>query len=85
MKKTSAKIERYTHGKYYIDIIETKDMFGAWITGKNCGISSIMFNVPKKNFDNFQPVTIDKEFFLQLVEVNLPEYIDIYNMEYMEA
>lgn len=78
MKKTNQKITRYEYKKYYIDIIETKTDFEAWITGKRCGLSSLMFGECK-----VQPVCENPTFesFLDLVECNLPEYVALYDEE----
>ena len=70
MKKTTIKMTRYEHGEYYIDIIETAENYEAWIVGKNIGLESLMFGMPKEQ-------QTCKEF-LEIVEANLEDEIIYY-------
>lgn len=83
MKKTSAKITRFESGKWYVDIIETRTMFEAWLSRKDCGVSDLMFCSAKKQMDSDgNEWEEDSDFFCEMVEVNLPEYKAIYELEH---
>ena len=71
---------RYEDEEFFIDIHEKPDMYEAWLTRKNYGVSSLMFGVPK-----VQPVdnsVMTPEEFLDMVERNLEEYEAYYDEEY---
>lgn len=57
----------------YIDIVETDDMYEAWIYEKDSGEKMLMFGCSKAQ----QP----EEEFLEIVEGNAEEYFDIYKGE----
>ncbi len=78
MKKTNIKTETYKAGNWRIDIVETHDKWNtieAWLYYKNYGIKDLMFGASLNNDS--------KEHFLELVEVNLEDYVDDYINEHM--
>ena len=82
MFKTIIKTTRYCDCSYdtevWIDIIEFDDMFEAWLTVKEYGISELMFGAPKEQ-KNFGVLT--HENFVAMVQENLCEYVDDIDME----
>ena len=85
MKRTNAKITRFESGNWYIDIVETKDEFNAWLTRKGYGVSSHMFGSPKTQHPNDRPaLTVSFDDFCDLVEGNLREYKALYNEDYAD-
>ena len=87
-KATNQKITRYEYeseyGLYYVDIIETETQFDAWITGCRSGLSSFAFGELKQNTYFGQPVTITRKEFMEMVEENIDEYIDMWEEELMD-
>lgn len=76
MKLSTQKITRFTDGKYLIDIVETRSEFEAWIRRSDCGVSDLMFGVPKKQNPEAEKTTFDE--FVEMVEANLPFYKKTY-------
>ena len=56
MKKVDCNITRFEDGEFWIDIIDSADSREAWISGKNYGISELMFGMPKKK-ENGREIT----------------------------
>ena len=75
----NVKITRYETECFWIDIIETEDMFEAWLTGKDYGVSNLMFGCPKEQSNGHN---ISADGFMELVENNLDDYIYSYYREY---
>lgn len=72
MKRTDAKITRYTDGKYTVDIEQNGSSFDAWIGHKDFGVRSYMFG--KEN--------TTEEQFLHVVTAVLKEYEKQYREDY---
>lgn len=74
--------------KWYVDIIDTDnmectvDMFEAWYRPWDCGVSQLMFGVPKKQVlaDGCEHETTYGEF-VAMVEANIEDYIDTWEVE----
>ena len=82
----SVKTHIFESGKYLVYITEKRDMFEAWLTRKNFGVMSFMFGSPKKqNTLDGNPYSISFDNFCDMVEANLPEYKNIFELEYWEA
>ena len=79
LKDTTVKTTTYTAGAFCIDIVEKPDEFEAFLYHKGYGIKDLMFGSPKQQHDGEQTF----EMFLELVEANLTDYINIYREEYM--
>ena len=75
MKKTDTKITRYESGPFWIDIVEEETTFEAWMCRMNFTEYMFMFGVEKNKAGG------DVEFFVDLVEGNLDEYKDYYDIE----
>lgn len=71
MKKTDTKITRYESGDFWIDIVEDAETIEAWICRKNLSTYMFMFGCECD----------DPEFFIAMVEDNLDEYKDYYDLE----
>ena len=85
MKKlNNAKITRYEEGNFWIDIVESESEFEAWLQERHCGVSSLMFGFPKEQFTDGEKLVVDNDFFCELVEANLDEYIEDYIEDYMQ-
>lgn len=83
MKKTNQKVTRYETKRYYVDIIEKKDSYEAWLTGKKYGISELMFGSAKvQHHIDGEEYRVTEPYFLELVEANLEDYIIGYKCEY---
>ena len=83
MKKAKAFVTRYVIGEWYIDIVETKDQFEAWLTHKSQGVSDLMFGSPKlQHTKDGEEYKIDNEYFCSLVEANMIDYMKIYIEEH---
>ena len=80
-KVNNTTITRYKDGNFWIDIIETPDMYEAMIQHKEYGDASLMFGAPKK-----QPILPDMtlDVFLDMVERNLDQEKKIYMDQYGE-
>lgn len=59
---------------FIIDIVETRDEFGAWLSRENYGIKEFMFGVSK--------ASTSRSGFIDLVECNLTDYIELYAERY---
>lgn len=73
MKKLETKITRYQYGEYYVDIVSPAFCQGypaieAWLSRKDIGVAELMFGVDPK----------DEAEFLEMVECNIEDYIEIY-------
>ena len=75
MKKSSVKVTRYTSGKFYVDIVEGRKTWEAWLQHNRYGVSKLMFGIPKCD--------ADYDLFLMIVEANLPEYKSAYKFDYL--
>ena len=75
-KDTSAKFTQFKRDGFLILIVETDDMFEAWIRHASYGVSDLMFGCPKQQSFRYDD-------FVELVFANADEYIDIYKDEYM--
>ena len=73
LKRTDEKATLYEHGDYRVCVIETDDVFEAWLAHKEYGAASLMFGWPK-----VQPVEPDKVYslneFLDMVANSLEKY-----------
>ena len=82
LKKQADKITRYKYtradGSYYIDIIDNGPGLGAWLTGADCCISTMLFGSPKKQTIYGRPETVNEETFIDYVTADLDRDIDIY-------
>lgn len=67
-------IKKYKYKDYYIYIQESENMFESYLQKQNNGIISFMFGVNKRNND--------LEDFIYLIEVNVEDYIDSYELDY---
>jgi len=76
------RFEVYDTEEYYVDIIEKYDSFEAWITGKNYGVSALMFGSAKQNYFHDCPYEVTKKEFIKTVESNLRYEIAAYYDEY---
>lgn len=66
----------YRYGKhYYVEIIERKECFEAYLWHEQYGIKNMMFGVSKDT-------SIEK--FIELVEANIEEYIIYYREEFVD-
>ena len=76
------KTETYKSGSWQIDIVEEKTMFHAWLQRGNMGVKQYMFGWHKEQRPNGGGLELwNKEMFLELVQANLPEYKQLYNLE----
>lgn len=80
MQRTDTKITRYRRGHFFIDIVEMPNEFEAWLTHDCYGVSTLMFGTYKTKLGT--DTETEKEF-LELVESNLPEYIDDFRKTYI--
>ena len=62
MVKTDIKITRFDDGDYYIDVIESPDMFEAKLMNKESGLSAMMCSINKYDGGH-----ISYESFVELV------------------
>ena len=81
MKLTDTKITRFEDDGFLVDIVETPELYEAWISHKSYGVSSHMFGIPKKN-----PTLPDMTFelFMSMVTVHLDMHKYFYAEEYMD-
>lgn len=59
--------------EFCVDIVETDEMYDAWIYEKNTGIKSYMFGITKDDYDYDEAK--------KLIEKNVNQYIPIYLQE----
>lgn len=81
LKPTKHKVERYEYEDFYVEIADVGDYWEAWLCRKNYGIAEYMFGWLKQQhpYDVPDGEYYTKEMFLELVEGNLPDYIEQYN------
>ena len=86
LKPTKHKVERYEYEDFYVEIIDLGDMWEAWLRRKDYTISDMMFGWPKVQHPIYKPEGeyFTVEMFIDMVEENLPEYIECYNRDYQE-
>ena len=65
-------------GDWYIDVIETDDMFEAWIYLGSYGIKSLMWGSPKQQ----EYGTVTRKDFLDMVKTNVIYYANGYIEEF---
>ena len=65
-------------GDWYIDVIETDDMFEAWIYLGSYGIKSLMWGSPKQQ----EYGTVTRKDFLDMVKANFISYANGYIEEF---
>lgn len=65
-------------GDWYIDVIETDDMFEAWIYLGSYGIKSLMWGSPKQQ----EYGTVTRKDFLDMVKTNFISYANGYIEEF---
>ena len=55
---------------YMVEIFKVDDTYEAWLYNREYGIKDLMFGMPveQQSFDEF----------LEIVEANVPEYIELY-------
>ena len=82
MRLTTTSVTRYEDGDYLIDIVEDNELFEAWLSHKDYGISTLMFGVPKRQEGN--KIEMPFEAFRILVETNLDDYKATYEDEIVE-
>lgn len=85
MKKTSQKITRFESGTFYVDIIEKRNKFEAYLVRKNKVEPMYMFGCSKTQYKydsdscDMIPYKIDFDYFCEMVEANLNDYKDLYH------
>lgn len=65
-------------GDWYIDVIETDDMFEAWIYLGSYGIKSLMWGSPKQQ----EYGTVTRKDFLDMIKTNFISYANGYIEEF---
>lgn len=76
---TNKKTATYNvFGSWYIDIIESDDMFEAWIYLKSYDIKSLMWGSPKQQ----EWGVISRKEFLNMVKANWADYANGYIDEF---
>lgn len=78
LKQTDVKITQYMDEESgaLVNVIETEDEYEAWYQQEDHSDSVFMFGVVK-NPDRYPRVT--KDMFLESVQEELPEYLDMYD------
>lgn len=77
LARATDKITRFIDSdEWTVDIIETKELFEAWIGHSRYDIKNFMFDVSKKSYT--------AEEFLEAVVLNLDKYEDDYADEYFD-
>lgn len=71
-KKTDAKITRYEHGNFYIDVVGEEYGVSAWLHHRDYGISEMMFGLPRKQEFTGEEFTDDE--LIEIIKANLNEY-----------
>ena len=75
---------QYTEDDFIIDILEYPEKFETWIRQQDAGVSMLMFGTPKKQRTLEGEEYIEtKESVLEMVEINLTEYIQQYLEDYL--
>lgn len=65
-------------GDWYIDVVETDDMFEAWIYLGSYGVKSLMWGSPKQQ----ERETVTRKYFLDMVKANFISYANGYVDEF---
>jgi len=62
---------------YIVDIFKVDDTYEAWLYNREYGIKDLMFGMPveQQSFDEF----------LEIVEANVPEYIELYKVQHEDT
>lgn len=86
LKKLKHKAKLYEYMDFIVEIIDLGDMWEAWLRRKNYTISDMMFGWPKVHYPIYKPEGeyFTDEMFIDMVEENLPDYIECYNRNYQE-
>lgn len=66
MRKINTTITRYASGEWYIDIVESRDTYEAWLQHRRFGVSELMFGMPKEQQT--------RDEFMECVSAVLPDY-----------
>ncbi len=75
MKEIKQESKVYEHDDdWRIEIVIDDEDYEAWLWHKDYGIKSLMFGCPKEQQDY--------DYFLELVEFSIPDYIEGYLEEY---
>lgn len=85
MKKTNIQIVRFEDGPFWVDVIDSGDMWEAWLTHNRYGVSDYMFGWPKVQhpyYLNGEAEVWDFDRFCTLVEDNLEDYKETYCEEH---
>lgn len=83
MKKVeNVQITRFETECFFIDIVEDEANFEAWLQEKQYGISSLMYGVPKHQVVRNETIDVDFDFFCEMIESDLDDYIYEYYAEY---
>ena len=83
MKKAeNVSITRLDYGQFYVDIVEYKYHFEAWILEKSFGVSSMMFGWEKRQINNSE--WDFNRFVKEVVEPNLFEEQARYLLRFAE-
>ena len=84
LKETSHKVTRYEYEDFYVEIADVGDCWEAWLCRKDMGTFWYLFSLLKGmkplNKPDGEPLTYDR--FLEIVEENLPDYIEEYNEDH---
>ena len=72
---------RFEEDNYWIDIIETDDMFEEWIKEKDSTVSLMIFGVPKKQKNR---LNVDAYEFMNWVTSKIEDDINFYNEQLEE-
>lgn len=77
---TSYKVSDFSD--YIVDIVEMSDEWEAWLYHKDYAVKMFMFGSLKKQelFDG--PKEYDLKAFIELVDANVNDYIDVYEETY---
>lgn len=81
MKKLETKITRYQYGMYFVDIVETKVEFAAWLHEQGTGLAILMFGALKEQKHMDPPRTITLSEFVEDVEAVIEDYIETYEQK----
>ena len=75
IKLYDVKHERFCDGEFIIDVFADNELFSAYITHQDYGVSSLIFAMPV--------LQQTYEEFLEMVEYSIPEQVMIYEDLYM--
>lgn len=84
LKPTKHKVERYEHEDFYVEIADVGDYWEAWLCRKDMGTFWYLFSLLKgmNPFSKPDGEPLTYEGFLEIVEENLPDYIEEYNEDH---